>query len=74
MRVRTLRQAPAGCCSPLLSLSPGSCKRQGQPGATLPGDRHRGPGSPGQSVVTQGSVELKKLPEAVASAWSLEAT
>lgn len=30
-----------------------------------------GPGSPGQSFVTQGSVELKKHPEAVASAWSL---
>ena len=34
-------QARAGCCSPLRSLSPGSYKRQGQPG------------SPGQSVVTQ---------------------
>lgn len=30
-----------------------------------------GPEAPVQSFVTQGSVELKKLPEAVASAWNL---
>lgn len=56
--------------APLPSLPPRSSKGQGQPGATPPGDSHKTWVNP----VTQGSVELKKLPEAVASAWSLVAT